>query len=176
MSRLPEEPEKTRPNEPANLAAWQAEIFAYFGVPDSARESAEDIGLAAVEYQVKTNMRRAFRELFPPGLLSEPDADGALQTLLTYMRQARAFTLPSRVPTDAPAFGRVGTDIYFALRVERRRDRRGWLPRLKKDGSYADNRITDYLVRLTRLDASAALVLAESIWRFLKSRRTKAQP
>ena len=86
------------------------------------------------------------------------------------MRQARAFTLPSRVPTDAPAFGRVGTDIYFGLRVEGRRDTRGWLPRLNKDGSYAHNRITDYLARLTRLDADATLALAESIWRLLTSR------
>ena len=170
VSRLPEEPEKTKPNEPANLVAWQAEVFAYFGVPDSARESAEDIGLAAVQYEVDTNTCHAFHALFPTGLLSTSDADVALQTLLDYMRQARAFTLPSRVPTDAPAFGRVGTDIYFALRVEKRRDTRGWLPRLNKDGSYAHNRITDYLARLTRLDASATLALAESIWRLFTSR------
>jgi hypothetical protein len=168
VSRLPEDPEKPKGNEPANLGAWQAEVFAYFGVPDSARESAEDIGLAAVVYQVDASTRLSFRELFPVGLLSEQDDDAALQTLFGYMRQARAFTLPKRVPTDAPAFGRVGTDIYFAQRVGGRTNTRGWLPRLSNDGSYAHNRMTDYLARLTALNADATVRLAERIWELLR--------
>ena len=82
VSRLPEDAEPTRPGEPVNLAAWQAEVFAYFGVPDSARESAEDLGLVAVEYDVDGGTRRNFRALFPNGLMSEAESDAALQTLL----------------------------------------------------------------------------------------------
>jgi hypothetical protein len=98
ISRLPEDLDQGRPGEPANLIAWQAEVFAYFGVPDSARESAEDLGLVAVEYQVDAELRREMRELFPPSTLTETDLDAALQTLFGFMRQARAFTLPKRVP------------------------------------------------------------------------------
>jgi hypothetical protein len=170
VSRLPEDSETTRPGEPANLTAWQAEIFAYFGVPDSARESAEDLGLAAVNYTVDDNTRREFHALLPNELMTDAEADAALQTLLGYMRQARAFTLPSRVPTDAPAFGRVGTDIYFAEKRESRSNTRGWLPHLNKDGSYSHNTITDYLTRLTGCDAAAALNLAERIWSLFTAR------
>ncbi len=170
VSRLPEDPDPARPGEPANLAAWQAEVFAYFGVPDSARESAEDLGLVAVEYDVDDGIRREVRALFPSELMSDAESDAALQTLLGYMRQARAFTLPSRVATDAPAFGRVGTDIYFATRREGRSNTRGWLPRLNNDGTYTPNTITDYLLRLTACDAVAALSLAERIWSLFTAR------
>ena len=170
VSRLPENSETANPSEPANLSAWQAEIFAYFGVPDSARESVEDLGLVAVAYLVDDGMRRAFGELFADGLLTEAESDAALQTLLAFTRQARAFTLPSRVPTDAPAFGRVGTDIYFAERREGRTNTRGWLPRVNNDGSYNHNTITDYLNRLTKIDAPATLNLAQRIWRLFTAR------
>ena len=167
VSRLPEDTDQGRPGEPANLIAWQAEVFAYFGVPDSARESAEDLGLAAIVYQVDDDTRRAVRELFSQTALTEPDMDAALQTLFGFIRQARAFTLPKRVPTDAPAFGRVGTDIFFAERREGRTNTRGWLPRLNNDGTYRHNTITDYLARLTGLDASATINLAEQVWHTL---------
>jgi hypothetical protein len=170
ISRLPEDLDQGRPAEPANLVAWQTEVFAYFGVPDSARESAEDLGLVAVEYQVDADVRHALRELFPPSMLSVQSLDAALQTLFGFMRQARAFTLPKRVPTDAPAFGRVGTDIFFAERREGRTNTRGWLPRLNNDHSYRHNTITDYLARLTGLNADATLELARQIWNTLTSR------
>ncbi len=164
VSRLPEETETKRPGDPANLAAWQAEVFAYFGVPDSARESAEDLGIVAVEYSIEAAIRREFHTLFPSSLMTEGESYSALQTLLSFMRQARAFTLPARVPTDAPAFGRVGTDIYFAERKEKRSNTRGWLPKLNNDGSYNHNTITDYLSRLTGGDTAATLNLAERVW------------
>jgi superfamily II DNA/RNA helicase len=167
VSRLPDDIETTKPGEPANLSAWQAEVFAYFGVPDSARESAEDLGLAAMEYQIDEGTKRAFHELLPANLLTETDSYAALQTLLAFMRKARAFTLPTRVPTDAPAFGRVAADIYFAAGREGRTNTRGWLPRVKKDGTYNDNAITDYLARLTGLDAEATRELAKSTWGLL---------
>jgi hypothetical protein len=44
---------------------WVAETFAYFGVPDSARESAEDFGLVAVQYGVSDTERAEFRRWAP---------------------------------------------------------------------------------------------------------------
>jgi len=172
VSRLPDDGETAPSNQPGNLAAWQAEVFAYFGVPDSARESAEDLGLAAVEYQVDEDIRRAFRELLPASLVNQAAVDAALQTLFGFMRRARAFTLPPRVPTDAPAFGRVGTDIYFAEKREGRTNTRGWLPRSNNDGTYNHNSITDYLARLTGLDADVTLDIARRIWALLTTRLT----
>ncbi len=171
ISRLPDDSEeqpKPEKGEPPNLIAWLAEAFSYFGVPDSARESAEDLGLAQVEYEIDAPTLSAFRKMLPTDELDEDQAAAALQTLLSFMRQARAFTLPNRVPPDAPAFGRVGAEIYFAERVEKRKNTRGWLPRgPSKDGSYRHNRITDYLRRLLRLDDTATLALATHVWEML---------
>jgi hypothetical protein len=170
VSRQPEEPEKKlMPSEPQNLTPWLAEVFSYFGVPDSARESAEDLGLVEVEYEIDPGTQRDFREILPGGF-SEHEAAAALQTLLAYVRQARAFSLPKRVPTDAPAFGRVATDIFYAEKRESRTNTRGWLPRENKDGSYQHNAITSYLNRLLGLDASSTLELARKIWALLLKR------
>jgi len=93
-----------------------------------------------------------------------------LQTLLGFVRQRKAFTLPQgRVAHDDIAFGRVPFDIGFALRREGKKYIEGWLPRLNNDGSYRDNNITDYLQRLLRLSSQETLVLAEKIWDFLTS-------
>ena len=170
ISRQPEEPEtKLTSSEPKDLTQWLAEVFSYFGVPDSARESAEDLGLVEVEYEVEADTLREFRVLVPD--LSEHDAVAAMQTLLAYVRQARAFTLPKRVPTDAPAFGRVATDIFYAEKRDKRRDSRGWLPRENKDGSYRDNAITSYLRRLLSLDDERTLEMARKIWSLLLTRQ-----
>lgn len=165
VSRLPEEREKRdRENDPADLSSWMAEVFAYFGVPDSARESAEDLGLVTVEYELDAKTQHSFCELLPPGTITEEEAKEALQTLLGYVRQARAFSLPARVPTDAPAFGRIGTDIFYAEKRDGRTNTRGWLSRRNKDGTYQHNAITSYLSRLLGLDAGAALDLASRTW------------
>src|SRR6185437_6620596 len=69
---------------------WVAETLAYFGIPDSARESAEDWGLVAVEYRLKDNERAAFhRVLDDIADLSSSDADAALQTLVAFMRHRK---------------------------------------------------------------------------------------
>src|SRR6185437_3479378 len=99
---------------------WVAETLAYIGIPDSARESAEDWGLVAVEYRLKDNERAAFhRVLDDIADLSSSDADAALQTLVAFMRHRKAFTLPKgRVEPHALAFGRITADIGFVKRRE----------------------------------------------------------
>jgi hypothetical protein len=159
-SRFPDE--ELDAKDKRNL--WIAETFSYFGIPDSARESAEDLGLVAVEYQLKDTEKNAFHKLLSTPTLSLPESIAALQVLLGFMRQRKAFTLPKgRVESDALAFGRVTADIAYVLRREGIRNTQGWLPR------YRDNSITDYLRRLLALPPSETLTLAEKIWEFLTS-------
>ena len=165
-SRFPDE--ELDAKEKRNL--WIAETFSYFGIPDSARESAEDFGLAAVEYQLKDAEKRAFRELLAAPALSLAESTAALQVLLGFIRQRKAFTLPKgRVEPDATAFGRVTADIAYALRREGRSSIQGWLPRRNKNDSYRDNSITDYLRRLLNLPPDETYKLGEKIWEFLTS-------
>ncbi len=148
---------------------WVAETFSYFGIPDSARESAEDLGLVAVEYQLKDVDKERFHALLPG--LAPAASTAALQVLLGFIRQRKAFTLPQgRVEPDAAAFGRVTADIAYALRREGKSNIQGWLPRRNKDGGYRDNFITDYLRRLLKLPSDETYRLGETIWKFLTSR------
>src|ERR1043165_2702748 len=166
VSRYPDE----RPDAKKITNLWLAEVFSYFGISDSARESAGDFGLGTVEYELKDDEEKAFYGLLAPTELSASEAPAALQTLLGFVRQRKAFTLPQgRVAYDDVAFGRVPFDIGFALRREGKKYIEGWLPRLNKDGIYRDNNITDYLQRLLRLSSQETLVLAEKVWDFLTS-------
>lgn len=165
-SRFPDE--ELDAKEKRNL--WLAEVFGYFGIPDAARESAEDLGLVAVEYQMKESERSAFHELLSTYSISFEDSMAALQVLFGFMRQRKAFTLPpGRVAPDALAFGRVTADIAYALRRDGRENTHGWLPRVNKNGGYRDNFITSYLRRLLALVPPETLDLAERIWQFLVS-------
>lgn len=163
VSRLPDE----KPDKKAMHNLWVAETFAYFGIPDAARESAEDFGLVAVEYRVSEREKTLFRSLLNAPHLKPSEADAALQVLLGYLRQAKAFTLPRGVEPDAPAFGRVVAPISYVLRKEGIRNTKGWLPRLNQDGTYRHNLITSYLSRLLALPQSSILIVAEGIWNFL---------
>ncbi len=150
---------------------WIAEIFSYFGIQDSARESAEDLGLVAVEYRLSDDEKNSFCELLPTPSLSLEESTAALQVLLGFLRRRKAFTLPKgRVEPDATAFGRVTADIYYDLRREGARNTHGWLPRRNKDGDYRDNVITDYLRRLLYLSREETYELGDKIWKFLTSR------
>ena len=150
---------------------WIAEVFSYFAIPDSARESAEDLGLVAVEYRLKDSEKETFHSLLNAPQLTLQESTTALQVLLGYMRQRKVFTLPKgRVEPDALAFGRVTADIGYVLRLEGIKNARGWLPHLNKDGSYHDNFITNYLRRLLGLPSDEILSLAEKIWDFLTSK------
>jgi len=144
---------------------WIAETLSYFGIPDSARESAEDLGLVAVKYLVSDHEINKFHNLLRRYGISREDSYAALQVLLGFMRHKKAFTLPSGVRNDDPAFGRVYADIAFALRCDGSKNS-GWLPRLNNDGGYRDNIITDYLRRLIQLSPDEIKELGENIWYF----------
>jgi DEAD/DEAH box helicase/Helicase conserved C-terminal domain len=144
---------------------WIAETFGYFGVPDSARESAEDFGLVAVDYSLADAEKMDFRKLLGGSGLSAAEADSVLQVLLSFMRQRKAFTLPKgRVQADAPAFGRVTADIAYVLRRQGIRNTNGWLP---QKNSSKDNIATDYMRRALRLPRDQVLILGEKIWELL---------
>ena len=168
VSRLPDE----EPDAKAKRNLWIAETFAYFGVPDSARESAEDLGLVSVEYYLKDEEKFAFRRLLDHSQLTIEETDAVLQVLLGYMRQRKAFTLPKgRVQPDEPAFGRIIANISYVLRREGIRNTNGWLPRVNKDGTVPNhNIITNYLSRALNLSLDATLVLADKTWSFLTVR------
>ena len=139
---------------------WIAETFSYFAIPDAARESADDLGLVAVEYSLKDSEKKTFHSLLNATQLTLQESTTALQVLLGYMRQKKAFTLPKgRVEPDALAFGRVTADIAYVLRRAGDRNTVGWLPRLNNDGNYNDNFITNYLVALSSGDLTKALHL-----------------
>jgi hypothetical protein len=147
---------------------WIAETFGYFGIPDSARESAEDFGLVAVEYLLAEAEKIDFRKLLGVSDLGAGETDSVLQVLLSFMRQRKAFTLPrGRVQADAPAFGRVTADISYVLIRKGIRNTNGWLP---QTNSSKDNTVTDYLRRALRLPRDQVLILAEKIWDFLTQR------
>ena len=165
VSRLPDE----KPDSKGMRDLWIVETFAYFGIPDAARESAEDFGLVAVEYRVNEREKAQFRSLLNAPHLNPSETDAALQVLLGFIRQAKAFTLPRGVDPDAPAFGRVVAPISYVLRKEGIRNTKGWLPRLNQDGTYRHNFITSYLSRLLPLPQDNILTIAQQIWDFLTS-------
>jgi len=167
ISRFPDETIDAK--EKDNL--WIAETFSYFGVPDSARESAEDHGLVAVEFKLETIEREKFHNLLTRYGIQLHESVSVLQTLLKFIRQAKAFTLPPhRVSPDAPAFGRIGVEISYVFRKpEGSQNCRAWLPQKRKDGGYRDNSVTDYLKRLFGLPSQEIEELATAIWDFLKN-------
>ncbi len=144
---------------------WLAETFSYFGIPDAARESAEDLGLVAVEYRLKDSERVAFHGILGATSLTKTESNMLLQILLVYLRHKKAFTLPKgRVKPDAPAFGRVTADIGYVLRRDGSKNAVGvgWLPHGNKDSM-----VSDYLQRVLALSRIKVLDLAERIWVFL---------
>jgi RAD3-like DEAD/DEAH box helicase/helicase-like protein/uncharacterized protein DUF1998 len=147
---------------------WIAEIFSYFGVPDSARESAEDFGLVGVEYLLAEAEKAEFSKLLEDTGLNPNETHNLLQILLSFIRQRKAFTLPKgRVQADAPAFGRVTADVSYVLRRDRIRNTNGWLPQAN---TTKDNIVSDFLRRVLRLPRERVLILGEQIWGFLTRR------
>lgn len=166
VSRLPDElPNDPRERDSIYHALWVGEALSYFGIPDSARESAEDLGLVGVEFRVSGEECADFHRLFN-GLL-RPTTDAALQVLLGYVRQAKAFTLPPGVEPNDPAFGRVGVTVAFDLAANTGSNVKGWLPRITASGSFRDNGITSYLGRLTGLKDKPLRELGEKVWQFV---------
>ena len=162
VSRFPDEEVDAK----ARRNLWVAETFAYFGVPDSARESAEDLGLVSVEYRLKDSEKTDLWKLMGIPSIKLEDSYAILQILLGYMRQRKAFTLPrGRVQPDAPAFGRVLADVAYVKTFDGIRNTSGWIPHGNKD-----NPIINYLSRTLKIARVEALSLAGNIWDFLTSR------
>lgn len=166
ISRYPDEELEIR----AKRNLWVAEVFGYFGIPDSARESAEDLGLVAVRYDLRDNEKNALHQLINVNQITPDDIENVLQVLLSFMRQRKAFTLPAGIEADSLAFGRITADIGYVKRKEGIRNTTGWLPRENKDRSYGDNFITNYLYRLLGIPRDEILKVANSIWDFLISK------
>lgn len=161
VSRLPDEDLDAK----GKRDLWVAEVFGYFGIPDSARESAEDLGLIAVEYQIKREELEVFQAILSPFGLGKDECSSILQILLGFIRKRKAFTLPKgRVQQDSPAFGLVSADIGFDLLSKGVRTTRGWLTQ-NKSGSYRDNFVTDFLMRVLQVeDLQAAAEIGRKIW------------
>jgi Domain of unknown function (DUF1998)/Helicase conserved C-terminal domain len=157
-SRLPDKGSSS--DEKKNL--WFSETFAYFGIPDSARESIEDLGLATIEYEIKETELREFHSIIGKDKFSLAESQAVLQTLLAELRHQKAFTLPKgKVAHDDLAFGRVVQDIFYAEKSQK--NAKGWLPKNKNRDVYT----TDYLKRLCKLSTDETYELAEKIWQFL---------
>ena len=149
---------------------WISEVFGYFGIPDSAKESAEDLGLVTVEYQLQPEQCSKFRELFGNEEISLSESTAALQVLLSFIRYRKAFTLPKgRVDYDSPSFGRVTADIAYARSRDGQFNIHGWLPRKSNDGTYNHNWITSYLSRVLKITDKDSFDLAEKVSLFLCS-------
>ncbi len=169
VSRFPDEmPGDPREKEAIHRALWTGEVLSYFGIPDSARESAEDLGLVAVEYRVSETELAEFQDLFDG--LARSVTDAALQVLLGYIRQAKAFTLPGGVNQDDPAFGRVTATITYDIAPDSKISVKGWLPKQSAAGSVRQNAITSFLSRVTGLTGKPLLEFGEKVWVFLTSK------
>ncbi len=163
-SRLPDE----EMDERRRRDLWVAEVFGYFGIPDSARESAEDLGLVGPAYRIDNGDASALHAAVGQQGLAMEESAQAVQVMLTFMRHHKAMTLPKgRVGQDTPAFGRVTADIGYSLESNDALNLKGWIP---KGGAWRDNYITNYLARLLRVSPEGAILVAKSIWECLTSR------
>src|SRR5439155_4629826 len=129
-----------------------------------------DFGLVAVEYLANEAELGQFTQLLAPYGLRRPDTDAAFHVLTGLVRRAKAFTLPSGIEPDDPAFGRIQARISYGLRADGKKNIKGWLPKVNNDGSFRDNFITSYLGRITGLEGKLLLEFAENVWNFLTNR------
>lgn len=165
VSRFPEKYDAKAQDSLQNQEnLWISETLSYFGIPDSARESAEDLGLVAVKYRVSGKELTSFHDLFKGFSLDRNAAAAALQILLGYLRQKKAFTLPPGVSPNDAAFGRVGGIIAYDVKTAGK-SVPGWL--LTQKGKLRNNFITSFLRRLTELKDEALRECGEKVWQFL---------
>ena len=144
---------------------WIAEVFGYFGIPDAARESLEDLGLVKVEYTIGESDRKGLNNILEPFGVSQQGAYDLLQVLLCFIRNRKGFTLPPGILPDSPAFGRITGDLSYVLKYQGTYNTLAWLPKNEETG---ENYVTSYLQRALNIsDLNDVRVLAEKIWRFL---------
>ena len=140
---------------------FTAHVFAYFGVPDSARDSAEDFGVLRVRYDFAKQKFDAMRQILQPFGLSEDDSFAFLQTLFGFARKRKAFRLPDGVPQTHPAFGRVSADICLAREKGGQKSVEGFVSAAnRKEG----NENTNYISRALRVDIAKAREVAGALW------------
>ena len=140
---------------------FTAHVFAYFGVPDSARDSAEDFGVLRVRYDFTSQKFDAMRQILQPHGLSEDDCVAFLQTLFGFARKRKAFRLPDGVPQSHPAFGRVTADICLAKVKGGQNSVEGFVSAASRT---AGNENTNYISRALHVDIARAREVAGALW------------
>jgi ATP-dependent helicase YprA (DUF1998 family) len=143
---------------------FTAHVFAYFGVPDSARDSAEDFGVVRVRYDVSRQKLEALDQILQPFGLGEDDCFAFLQTLFGFARKRKAFRLPDGVPQSHPAFGRVTADICLAKQKAGLNNVVGFVSAAI---SAKGNEFTNYISRALRVDIAKARDVAAALWEVL---------
>jgi ATP-dependent helicase YprA (DUF1998 family) len=142
---------------------FTAHVFAYFGVPDSARDSAEDFGVVRVRYDFNRQKLDAIRQILQSHGLNDEDCFAFLQTLFGFARKRKAFRLPEGVPQKHPAFGRV-PDIFLARERGGQADVVGFVSAAT---NAKGNETTNYISRALRVDIAKAREVAAALWEVL---------
>jgi len=140
---------------------FKAHVFAYFGVPDSARDSAEDFGVLRVRYDFDRQKFDAMGHVLQTFRLSKDDSFAFLQTLFGFARKRKAFRLPDGVPQSHPAFGRVTADICLAKEKAGLKSVEGFV---SAANNTKGNENTNYISRALRVDITKAREVAGALW------------
>ncbi len=156
-------PSSVRPegDDPDWKQFFQAQVFAYFGIPDSSRDSAEDFGAVRVRYDLDDAKRVALNGALEAFKLSPSDSEALLQTLFGYARKRKAFGLPQGVKHNDPAFGRVTADIFLAKEKGGLKNAEGFVSAVT---SAQGNEFTNYLSRSLRISITEAREVAANLW------------
>jgi len=138
-----------------------AQVFAYFGVPDSARDSAEDFGALRVRYDLDAAKSKALTDVLAKHGVSVNDAEPLLQTIFGFARKRKAFRLPEGVNLKDEAFGRVTADIFLAREKGGLKNAEGFVSAIT---SAQGNEFTNYLSRSLKLSIAEACGVAGELW------------
>ncbi|MCX8109142.1 MAG: hypothetical protein N3G20_10090 [Verrucomicrobiae bacterium] len=140
---------------------FTAHVFAYFGVPDPARESAEDLGVLRVRYELSRPKFEALHQVMQPSGLSQDESLAFLQTLFGFARKRKAFRLPDAVPQNHPAFWRVSADICLAKEKAAMTNVVAFVSAVNNPKG---NEITNYISRVLNVDIQEARSVAGTLW------------
>lgn len=140
---------------------FQAQVFAYFGIPDSSRDSAEDFGAVRVRYALDDKKRAALDAVLDRFGVSTDDGEALLQTLFGYARKRKTFRLPEGVSQKDPAFGRITADIFLAKERGGQKSVEGFVSAIT---SPQGNEVTNYLARALKITIAESREVAEKLW------------
>lgn len=158
---LPVDIKKQGGDDPDWNQFFRAHVFAYFGIPDAARDSVEDFGILRVRYEIGSDKTAVFQNLLRPYGLSEEDGFAFLQTLFGFARKRKAFRLPEGVSQTHPAFGRVTADICLAKEKGGMKSAEGFVSTEKIPKG---NENTNYIARALGIAIHEAREVAGKIW------------